>query len=64
MEFPGHHLQVRERRKSVKMGMKRFHVCSVNFRHKLAMHATCVRAVAQLPQLNIMTEEPLFTIEQ
>lgn len=59
-----YHSEIRARHETVNMRMKRFRVLTSKYRHQLKKHGICVNAVAQLAQLNIIVEEPLFPVEE
>jgi len=51
---------IQARHETVFKRMKQFRVLGTKFRHDLAHHQHCFRAVAGLVQLNMKSDEPLF----
>lgn len=62
IEFEQYHSDIRARHETVNMRLKRFRVLSTKFRHDIQLHGVCAHAVAQLAQLNISVQEPLFSV--
>lgn len=53
---------IMSRHETVNMRLKYFSVLSHVFRHKLHLHPRCFHAVANLTQIMIQNDEPLFSI--
>lgn len=55
---------VRSRHEHINKRLRHFGVLRYKFVHSLDMHSVCFRAVANLTQLNIVSGEPLYNIEE
>lgn len=61
-EYMDYHSAVRARHEVVNWKLKSFNVLRNNFRHGIELHTLCFHAVANLTQVVIMMEEPLFDL--
>lgn len=61
-EFESFHRMVRARHEGVNGRLKRFKILTTPFRHGRDLHAMCFYAVANVTNLTITFEEPLFPL--